>query len=357
MKIKGENRKATAMMVTFLLLIGVLTGCGQKATEKEDKLLSDNVLITETGEVIEKEDVTDEKLVAEEGKENKQQAEKMLTSQDSDGGTGEIPEIMVDEPEQVITEEDQTEPTGSDLQFVFLGDSIFDSNRDGTGIPYLTSVQCGADVFNLAIGGTCAALQAEESLEPQEWSSWSLLEMVNVMMGSIPANHFDGTRAGEILSSSNIDFSQTDYFIVEYGTNDFLSGISRSADGEFYNLRSYSGALRYAVTNLKNIAPDATVILCSPCFAQFYGKDGYMVGDGNMMDKGNGTLFDYKGTCEYIAKEQGALFFNAYEDLGIDSYTIDQYMEDGVHLSAEGRQLYADALANMILNYEETKNN
>ena len=263
----------------------------------------------------------------------------------------------MDEPEQIITEDDQTEPTGSDLQLVFLGDSIFDSNRDGTGIPYLTSVQCDADVFNLAIGGTCAALQAEESLEPQEWSSWSLLEMVNVMMGSIPANHFDGTRAGEILSSSNIDFSKTDYFIVEYGTNDFLSGISRSAQGDYYNLKSYSGALRYAVANLTNIAPDATVILCSPCFAQFYGKDGYMVGDGNMIDKGNGTLFDYKGTCEYIAKEQGALFFNAYEDLGIDSYTIDQYMEDGVHLSAEGRQLYADALAKMILNYEETKNN
>ena len=82
-----------------------------------------------------------------------------------------------------------------------------------------------------------------------------------------------------------------------------------------------------------------------------------MVGDGNMMDKGNGTLFDYKGTCEYVAKEQGALFFNAYEDLGIDSYTIDEYMEDGVHLSTEGRKLYAGALAEMILNHEETKNN
>ena len=350
MQIKGENRKVPAMMVTFLLLIGVLTGCGQKATEKEDKLLSDNVLITETGEVIEKEEPAEQNTMPQIQEESRKEIE-------GNNQSSPIPEIQMPEYEQVITEEDQTEPRGSDLQLIFLGDSIFDSNRDGTGIPYLTAVQCEADAFNLAIGGTCAALQAEESLEPQEWSSWSLLEMVNVMMGSIPANHFDGTRAGEILSSSNIDFSKTDYFIVEYGTNDFLSGISRSAQGDYYNLKSYSGALRYAVANLTNIAPDATVILCSPCFAQFYGKDGYMVGDGNMMDKGNGTLFDYKGTCEYIAKEQGALFFNAYEDLGIDSYTIDQYMEDGVHLSAEGRQLYADALAKMILNYEETKNN
>ena len=57
------------------------------------------------------------------------------------------------------------------------------------------------------------------------------------------------------------------------------------------------------------------------------------------------------------ANEHSTLFLNAYQDLGIDGYTVEQYLEDGVHLTAEGRQLYADALAKMILNYEETKNN
>lgn len=352
-----KNRKTVWTLVVILVTAAVLVGCSQKSAKEEDKLLSDNVLITETGEVIENpEKVDEEKPESEEMKEEKQE-ESALTPEKNTSQADEIVEIVVNEPEQVITEEDQTEPTGSNLQLVFLGDSIFDSSRDGTGIPYLTSVQCDADVFNLAIGGTCAALQNDEPRDPEQWSSWSMLEVINVMMGNLPASNFDGLRAGEILSNPNIDFSQTDYFIVEYGTNDFLSGISRSSQGETYNLHSYSGALRYAVSNLMEIAPDATVILCSPCFAQFYGKDGYMVGDSNMMDKGNGSLFDYKGTCNYIAKEQGALFFNAYEDLGIDSYTADEYLEDGVHLSASGRQLYADALAKMILSYEETKNN
>ena len=43
--------------------------------------------------------------------------------------------------------------------------------------------------------------------------------------------------------------------------------------------------------------------------------------------------------------------------LGIDGYTAEEYLEDGVHLTEAGRQLYADALAKIILNYEETKNN
>lgn len=352
-----KRRKAVGVLTVLLLTTVVLTGCSRISVEEEDKLRSDNVLITETGEVIENSEIADKNEPAKKETTKNQKEETAPAPGENANQANEIPEIVVEEPEQVITEEDQTEPTGSDLQFVFLGDSIFDSNRDGTGIPYLTAKQCDADVFNLAIGGTCAALKSDEPRDPAQWSSWSMLEVINVMMGTLPASNFDGLRAGEILGNPNIDFSQTDYFIVEYGTNDFLSGISRSAQGETYNLNSYSGALRYAVSNLKEIAPDATIILCSPCFAQFFGKDGYMVGDGNMMDKGNGTLFDYVGTCNYIAKEQNALFFNAYQDLGIDSYTADEYLEDGVHLSKEGRQLYADALAKMIMDYEETKNN
>lgn len=58
-----------------------------------------------------------------------------------------------------------------------------------------------------------------------------------------------------------------------------------------------------------------------------------------------------------MANERQTLFFNAYQDLGIDGYTAEEYLEDGVHLTEAGRQLYADALAHMILSYEETKNN
>ncbi len=77
----------------------------------------------------------------------------------------------------------------------------------------------------------------------------------------------------------------------------------------------------------------------------------------NVIIMGYGTLFDYKGTCNYIANEAQVEFFNAYQDLGIDGYTAEEYLEDGVHLTEAGRQIYADALAHKILVIEETKNN
>lgn len=342
-----------AGILSLLLMIPLMAGCGKKQEQMaDDGVLSNNILITETGDVMERataepaqEHMVDESDLKEEN----------FESQKEEAPTPAV-ELDVPVPEQVITEEDQTEPQGRGLQLVFLGDSIFDNSRDGTGIPYLTAVQCDADVFNLAIGGTSASLEWDEDAELTTWSSRSLCGVVNAMQGKISTSVFEGTRTKEILDNSNVDFSQTDYFIVEYGTNDFFRAVRQSDSDNDYNLKTYAGALRYGVSNLRDLAPDATIILCSPCYAQFY-HDGFMVGDGNVTNSGNGTLFDYKGTCNYIANEMQVEFFNAYQDLGIDGYTADEYLEDGIHLTEAGRKLYADALAKRILSIEETKNN
>ena len=63
------------------------------------------------------------------------------------------------------------------------------------------------------------------------------------------------------------------------------------------------------------------------------------------------------GTCEYIAGEQQVLFLNTYDNLGIDGYTADEYLQDGIYLTDKARDSYADLLAGMILNNEEQKNN
>lgn len=340
-------------MVTIVIVGVLLTGCSRRYEQEEepDNVVSENVVITETGEVIERQNQQPLSTRQPTPSPSVQKEEPEVER------TQPTPVIDVDIPvqEQVITEEDQNSPHGGKLQLVFLGDSIFDNNRDGSGVPYLTSKQCEADVYNLAIGGTCASIEEYEVSDLEKWTSTSLCGVVNAMLKRIPADIFVGTRAGELLSNPEIDYSQTDYFVVEYGTNDFFRGV-RQSDDDGFNLRTYSGALRYSVINLRELAPDATIILCSPMYAQFY-KDGYLVGDGNITNNGNGTLADYVGTCNYIANEQNVIFFNAYQDLGIDSYSAEQYLEDGVHLTAEGRQLYADELAKIILDYEETKNN
>lgn len=351
---KKRTKKDAAGMLIILFATVIIVGCRQKSSdEAKDKVLSNNILITETGEILEKpeSEPSQEPLESENGflEENIKLPENEVAP---------TPAIELDVPiqEQVITEEDQTEPTESNLQLVFLGDSIFDNNRDGTGVPFLTAEQCEADVFNLAIGGTSATIEVGESTEWDKWTSRGLCGVVNAMTKKVSTSLFEGTRTKEILDNPKIDFSQTDYFIVEYGTNDFFRAVRQNDPDNIFNLYTYAGALRYAIVNLSELAPDATIILCSPCYAQFF-HDGFMIGDGNITNSGNGTLFDYKGTCNAIANEMQVEFFNAYQDLGIDGTTAEDYLEDGVHLTEAGRRLYADELAHRILKIEETKNN
>lgn len=336
-----KKLKGIVLAVTLISTVLMLAGCGDKKENTPDDVASGNVIITETGEVIEKQNPS---------------PALMKEAQPTSDGTLVGIDLYEPEQEQMITEEDQVEPQGYELQLVFLGDSIFDNNRDGTGVPYLTSVACEADVYNLAIGGTSATIEATEESENEMWTSRSLVGIVKAIKGDISSDVFGATRTKEILDNPDVDFSKTDYFIIEYGVNDFFRGVRQSDSENDYNLKTYAGALRYAVSNLREVAPDATIILCSPTYAQFYDGE-WMVGDGNSLNSGNGTLFDYKGTCNYVANERSTEFFNAYEDLGIDSYTAEEYLEDGVHLTQEGRRLYAEALSEKILTYEETKNN
>lgn len=353
---KRKRKRITALMITAVLSLYLL-GCGARAkTQEKEDVYGDNIIITETGEVLQRQQPEEEEA-PEASPEMPGEAAK---EREAPSPTPEIitPEIELTEPEQVqvITEEDQIEPKGNELQIVFLGDSIFDNNRDGTGVPYLTSEKCQADVYNLAIGGTSASAEADEQMEDELWTSRSLVGVVKAMMGKIPTDIFAGTRTKEILDSPDVDFSQTDYFVVEYGMNDFFRAVPQSNPENEYDQKTYAGALRYAVSNLQGLAPDATIILCAPNYAQFFNGTQF-IGDGNTLNTGNGTLFDYKGTCQYVSKERQTEFFDAYLDLGINGYTAEEYLEDGVHLTAAGRQLYADALADMILKIEENKNN
>lgn len=333
-----------AILTAATMITTLFMGCAQTENGATTQNDAENVIITETGEIIEQPST----VQTEETPDAAEATPEVVTVS---------PESLVEpEQEQVIGEEDQTAPTGNEMQLVFLGDSLFDNSRDGTGIPYLTSVACEADVYNLAIGGTSATLEQGESESFDSWTSRSLVGVVNAILGNISTDIFEGTRCKEILDNQDIDFSQTDYFIIEYGVNDFFRGVSQSNPDKNFDIYTYTGALRYAISNLRSLAPDATIVLCGPCYAQFFNGTQF-IGDGNSLNNGMGTLFDYKGTCQYISNEQQTLFLDAYMDLGIDSYTAEEYLLDGVHLTEAGRALYADKLSRIILGNEETKNN
>lgn len=270
---------------------------------------------------------------------------------------------VVEKTENTAGEESgETENTDSsgedkdyDMQIVIMGDSIMDNDRTESGIAAIIGEQCNAKVYNMAMGGTTAALMPTEQYNYATWDSRCLLGVVNAILGNINTEIFDDYPAGQILKEC--DFSKTDYFIIEYGVNDFLTGQipqSRYLEGgdtlAVDSVHTYTGALENAVTLLQDSFPDAKIVLIAPHYCQIFNGTAF-VGDGYSVDYGWGPLVSFARGAGYIYeqhKNDGIIFFNAFEESGINAETADQYLDDGIHLSAEGNRIYAEYIARLL---------
>lgn len=276
------------------------------------------------------------------------EAEKTLTNV-------EVTSDSVSAPEQSSVS-NNTEDSNYEMQIVFLGDSIMVEDSNQIGVAQLIGANCNAKIYNMAMGGTTAALLSGESAGYDMWSSRSLMGVVNAILGNIDTSIFDGYGAGKALKEC--DFSKTDYFVIEYGINDFLSQIPISRyleDGGVRDvdaIRTYAGALDLAVMYLHSAFPDAKIIMIAPHYCQIFDGKTF-VGDSYSLDYGYGSMVSYARVCGYVAeqhKEEGVIFYNAMEESGIDAYTADKYTVDGIHLSEEGARMYADLLIRFIKN-------
>lgn len=257
--------------------------------------------------------------------------------------------------------ENKTEPVQEEdekkysMQIVIMGDSIMDGDRSESGAADIISEQLNAKVYNMSIGGTTAALLPNEQYDYNNWSSTGLLGIINAIQGNISPDVFQGYAAKEVLETC--DFSKTDYFIIEYGINDFLTGkIPNSRyleNGETLSMRpshTYTGALEDAVNTLKNSFPNAQILLVAPHYCQIFSGKTF-IGDGYSLDYGYGPLINFARGTGYVAeqhKENGVLFFNAFENSGIDAGTADKYLADGVHMTPLGARVYAEKIASII---------
>ena len=255
---------------------------------------------------------------------------------------------VTEETTQTEAEVQETEPSQEDkLNIVVLGDSIWDMDRSDTGIAAQVAQYMDADVYNCAIGGSRATWKDGESPDDFErWDSSSLMGLVNVLAGKVQPDFLEGYPGGGVIR--NVNPQTVDYYIIAYGLNDYFSKAPIAVEGgSNWDAHGYTGALKNAILLLSQISPQAKVLIISPTYCQFL-KDGVMETDSNMRDYGQGTLSDYANAARNVAETNGTLYIDAYSTMGINIYSAEQYLEDGIHLTVEGRKLYAKAVSSCL---------
>jgi len=169
----------------------------------------------------------------------------------------------------------------------------------------------------------------------------TFVNIVKYLAGEADESIFDSYDGAQAVAST-LDKNDIDYFIIEYGVNDYLNErqISNTSDGN--DNTCYSNAMKNSLSKLQSLYPDAYILVCTPCYAQFWGSDGSYIGDGNIVDNGIATLSDYAANCRSVGETLGLSVFDAYtgQYMNLDSTTASKYlMSDGIHLTQEGRTL------------------
>lgn len=268
----------------------------------------------------------------------------------SDSGTA-FSEETVEEtepaPETVPAETEGNADAGEEktVRILVLGDSIWGNYRDDTGVAvkvqgYMGRLGYDAVIYNAAIGGTKATLDPEDS--PWEFGPGSnndLPKMISILDEKTDVGYLQGKAAYEEMAAAIEGKDKLDVVILAYGMNDFLEQAAINNSDEPW--KGYGTALVHAVGEIRRICPKAQIMIVAPTYASYFP-----ISVSNMGEK---ALSNYASIAMDVAKGEGTLCVDGYSGLGIDPYTADAYIEDGVHLNEKGRDVYARAVASCLV--------
>ena len=237
------------------------------------------------------------------------------------------------------------------FQVVVLGDSQFANFLGKDGLGYLVSQKLHANVYNLALGGKCAAAEQEDvGKEMSQWGTTCGVNLMKAITGELDDSCLNGWDYQKNVFES-CDFAKTDLFILEYGVNDYLSKKPMYNPDDRSSVYTYYGALESIIEDIRSYFPNAQIVVCTPTYAQFWqGGTGAFLGDSNIVNNGYGTLFNYVETATHPADgHKNTSTANAYENSGIDMYSASEDLLDGIHMTESGRVKYANLICRVAL--------
>lgn len=260
------------------------------------------------------------------------------TNPDESGTDGQ--DASVQEVDQIpsVTEKELLEER---INVVVFGDSIWNDGRGEDGISEQVMEQLNAKFYNCAIGGTTATVGEDESTDLANWTSRSFNGMMYMAIDEIEEEDLIAKDAAYNVMK-NVNFEEMDYAIISYGLNDYFSDMPIYPE-EYYDMNSFVGALRYGISRLQKYYPDMDIILTSPTYC------GWFAGEREF------ELGRYVESARGVAEELGIHFLDMYHAFGKNPEQKMQYLEDGVHLTKEGRTLYANSVITILEELEKAK--
>lgn len=248
----------------------------------------------------------------------------------------------------IAEESEATKPLLGKTVVVF-GDSLIGMVRDNTSATAEIAERTGATVYNVGFGG--CRMSDHPSHGYAEFSMWALAKAIAdndwtaqetyVSQGS---DYFPE----QLAVLKGIDFSEVDYVVIHYGTNDFGGGvvIGESSAANYHS--TLCGALRYSIETLLGSYPKLRIFISLPCF-RFWTVDGQTVFSDTYKNAQNKTLPAYVEAMRSVAREYKLPVIGNYFGNGIDKVNATTYLSDGTHHTTLGRERFGSYIAEQLI--------
>ena len=239
-------------------------------------------------------------------------------------------------------------------QIVVFGDSLFGQVRDETAVSRQLSALTGKEIFNGALGGTClsrintegSSTYTKDSLSFVELSRAVALDDFGCQQATVVRENATDYFPEVIDDLEKIDFSKVEILLVQYGVNDYHSGIALENEQDPYDEYTFCGALRSAISFWRKTYPNLRIILLTSTYSWY----DYTHLTCEEKDEGGGILEDYVNAQLRVAEELDIEIVDLYHDLYPHESWEDEalYTRDGLHPNDAGRQLLAETIASYL---------
>lgn len=237
-------------------------------------------------------------------------------------------------------------------KIVALGDSIIGKEREGEAVHAYFKEYTGVPMLNAAFGGNLASAGKNAdrySYHEESLNLYALAEAIcyrdfGAQKADMAASQIKGWYFWEALDGlAKADLRRTDILLIEFGVNDYMAGKKLDNPEDALDVDTYGGALRYAIELFQKTYPNLDIVLVTPAFCHIVDY-----GMCTEVDFGGGTLDAYADMGKKVAAEYGLDVIDVFYEFGMDQTNVMVYTEDGMHLSVEGRQMYARFLQEQL---------
>ena len=250
-------------------------------------------------------------------------------------------DIKVYEKNVIANDEDPDE--GKDICVVF-GDSIIGMVRDSTSVTSFAEHYSGQKFYNIGFGGCRMSIHPTSGYAA--FSMWAIADAItsrDFSAQDAQATSGEDYFQEQLNKLKSIDFSEVNYIIIHYGTNDFSGNVTIKNNENEEDTNTLCGALRYSLNKIQSTFKNIKIFISVPIFRMWdmIGADTYENSNGN-------KLTDFVESLIEIAEEYHLPVINGYKNLGINLKNGSYFLTDGTHLSNSGRKNFGQYISNNV---------